>query len=256
MKLWLYRRLIEPLLTLLRQGMTPSSLALCVSIGVVIGNIPILGISTILCAIIALVFRLNLPAMQLVQAAMAPTQILLIIPFVRLGEWITHAPRQPLSIEEGLTLIEHGVWNAVVFLWDAIVHAGTPLRLRMELRNGLLTVAVSDGDPREAVLREHGGGERRRRARYELAGPETLSHNDLVRIVLRSLRRRRALVHVPTPIVSRALRALERVSGPKAFATWDEAELMEVPMLSTRGTADVEALGVSPQRMPAVLGIG
>jgi uncharacterized protein (DUF2062 family) len=123
MKRWLYHRLVEPLLTLLRQGMTPSSLALCVSIGIVIGNIPILGVSTILCAIIALAFRLNLPAMQLAQAAMAPTQILLIIPFVRLGEWITRAPRQPLSIKEGLTLIEHGVWNAVVFLWDAIVHA-------------------------------------------------------------------------------------------------------------------------------------
>jgi uncharacterized protein YbjT (DUF2867 family) len=100
------------------------------------------------------------------------------------------------------------------------------------------------------------GGERRRRTRYELAGPETLSHNDLVRIVLRSLHRRRALVHVPTPVVSRALRLLERVSGPSAFATWDEAELMEVPMLSSRGTADVEGLGVSPQRMPAVLGVG
>jgi len=103
---------------------------------------------------------------------------------------------------------------------------------------------------------ERRGGERRRRSRYELAGPETLSHNDLVRIVLRSLHRRRALVHVPTPIVSRALRVLERISGPSAFATWDEAELMEVPMLSTRGTADVEALGVKPQRMPAVLGVG
>lgn len=124
MKHWLYRRLVEPLLALLRQGMTPSSLALCVSIGIVVGNIPVLGVSTILCAIIALAFRLNLPAMQLVQAAMAPTQILLIIPFVRLGEWITRAPRQPLSIKEGLTLIEHGVWNAVIFLWDAIVHAG------------------------------------------------------------------------------------------------------------------------------------
>ena len=99
-----------------------------------------------------------------------------------------------------------------------------------------------------------GDGERRRRARYELAGPETLSHNDLVRIVLRSLHRRRALVHVPTPIVSRALRLLERVSGPSAFATWDEAELMEVAMVSSRGTADVEALGISPQRMSAVLG--
>ena len=124
MKRWLYRRLVEPLLALLRQGMTPSSLALCVSIGIVVGNIPILGVSTILCTIIALAFRLNLPAIQLAQAAMAPTQILLIIPFVRLGEWITRAPRQPLSIKEGLTLIEHGVWNAVVFLWDAIVHAG------------------------------------------------------------------------------------------------------------------------------------
>jgi NADH dehydrogenase len=90
--------------------------------------------------------------------------------------------------------------------------------------------------------------------RYELAGPETLSHNDLVRIVLRSLNRSRPLVHVPTPIVSRSLRLLERVSGPNAFATWDEAELMEVPMVTARGTADVEGLGVSPARMPAVLG--
>jgi NADH dehydrogenase len=64
------------------------------------------------------------------------------------------------------------------------------------------------------------------------------------------------LVHVPTPIVSRALRLIERVSGQNAFATWDEAELMEVPMLSTRGAADVEELGVTPARMPAVLGVG
>lgn len=100
------------------------------------------------------------------------------------------------------------------------------------------------------------GGERRARAHYELAGPETLSQNDLVRIVLRSLNRRRPLVHVPTPVVSRVLRLLERFAGPSAFATWDEAELMEVPMISTRGTADVEELGVTPARMPAVLGVG
>jgi uncharacterized protein YbjT (DUF2867 family) len=92
--------------------------------------------------------------------------------------------------------------------------------------------------------------------RYELAGPQTLSHNELVRIVLRSLGRSRPLVHVPTPLVSRSLRLLERASGPKAFATWDEAELMEVPMVSARGTSDVEALGVTPARMPAVLGSG
>ncbi|HEX7610967.1 MAG TPA: hypothetical protein VF380_09855, partial [Solirubrobacteraceae bacterium] len=92
--------------------------------------------------------------------------------------------------------------------------------------------------------------------RYELAGPETLSHSEIVRTVLASLHRRRPLLHVPTPIVSRSLRLLERAMGPRAFATWDEAELMEAPMTSARGAADAEALGVRPQRMAAVLGGG
>ena len=124
LKNWLKHRLVDPLLALLRQGIAPRRLALCAAIAIVIGNIPILGVSTILCGLIALVFRLNLPAIQLVQAAMAPTQLLLIIPFVRLGEWITHAPRQAISIKEGLALISQGVWHAVIVLRDAIFHAG------------------------------------------------------------------------------------------------------------------------------------
>jgi NADH dehydrogenase len=92
--------------------------------------------------------------------------------------------------------------------------------------------------------------------RYELAGPETLSHSDIVRTLLHSLNRRRPLVHIPTPIVSRALGALERAGGPGVFATWDEAELMETAMTSARGAADAESLGVKPQRMAAVLGAG
>ncbi|MGD0452790.1 MAG: NAD(P)H-binding protein [Solirubrobacteraceae bacterium] len=90
--------------------------------------------------------------------------------------------------------------------------------------------------------------------RYELAGPQTLSHADIVRTLLRSLSRRRPLVRVPTPIVSRALRMLERAGGPGVFATWDEAELMETSMTSPRGAADAETLGIRPQRMAAVLG--
>jgi uncharacterized protein YbjT (DUF2867 family) len=90
--------------------------------------------------------------------------------------------------------------------------------------------------------------------RFELAGPETLSHTEIVHTLVRSLGRRRPLVHVPTPAVSRALKLLECVGGPGVFATWDEAELMETAMTSPRGAADAEALGVRPQRMAAVLG--
>ena len=93
-----------------------------------------------------------------------------------------------------------------------------------------------------------------RTARYELAGPEALSHSEIVRLVLRSLGRARPLVHVPTPVVSRGLRLAERVLGQNSFATWDEAELMETSMTSVRGCADVQGLGVGPQRMAAVLG--
>ena len=91
---------------------------------------------------------------------------------------------------------------------------------------------------------------------FELAGPQTLSHEEIVRLVLRSLNRRRPLAHVPTPIVSRVLRLLEAAAGTRAFATWDEAELMEVSMVSSRGDADAERLGVSPQPMGAILNPG
>jgi uncharacterized protein YbjT (DUF2867 family) len=91
---------------------------------------------------------------------------------------------------------------------------------------------------------------------YELAGPQTLSQDEIVRLVGRSLGRPRALLHVPTPIVSRSLKLLEAAIGQRAFATWDEAELMEVSMISPRGPADAEALGVRPARMAAVLGGG
>ncbi|HEX2016029.1 MAG TPA: NAD(P)H-binding protein [Solirubrobacteraceae bacterium] len=90
--------------------------------------------------------------------------------------------------------------------------------------------------------------------RYELAGPDRLSHRELVSLALRSFGRSRALVPIPTPVVSRSLRLLEAALKGRVFATWEEAELMEVSMLARRGTADARRLGVTPQPMAAVLG--
>jgi NADH dehydrogenase len=102
-----------------------------------------------------------------------------------------------------------------------------------------------------AVLKGRGNGHDEP---IELAGPETLSHDQIIKTVLHSLGRRRRLVHVPLPVVHASLRAWEAAVGTgSAFATWEEAELMEVPMTSSRSTADAEALGVNPLRMSAVL---
>lgn len=92
--------------------------------------------------------------------------------------------------------------------------------------------------------------------RYELAGPETLTYTEVIVHVLQSLRRRRPLVHIPRGLVRRLLKAVELVAGPTAFATWDEAELLEIPLIARQGTADAERLGVLPKPMRAVLGVG
>jgi uncharacterized protein YbjT (DUF2867 family) len=104
-----------------------------------------------------------------------------------------------------------------------------------------------------ALERAHGGASG---DRHELAGPDTLSHERIVRIALRSFGRSRPIVRVPLAVVRRILRATELLLGPAAFATWDEAELLEVSMTARRGTADAEALGVRPQPMAAVVGAG
>jgi sirohydrochlorin ferrochelatase len=45
---------------------------------------------------------------------------------------------------------------------NSIIHASSDLRLRLELRDGVLTVAVSDEDAKEAVLHEPRAGQPRR----------------------------------------------------------------------------------------------
>ncbi len=91
------------------------------------------------------------------------------------------------------------------------------------------------------------------RDRYELAGPETLSYDEMSDLVSQVAGRPRPLVHVPLPMIRASLIALRNVFGEAVFATWEEAELMEVSMTSERGTADAEELGVAPRRMGDVL---
>jgi uncharacterized protein YbjT (DUF2867 family) len=91
------------------------------------------------------------------------------------------------------------------------------------------------------------------RPRYELAGPDVLSYDEMSDLVSRIAGRPRSLVHLPLPLVRAGLIATRSVFGEAVFATWEEAELMEVPMVSERGTADAEELGVKPRRMVDVL---
>jgi NADH dehydrogenase len=87
----------------------------------------------------------------------------------------------------------------------------------------------------------------------EIAGPETLTARAAVARALEAGGRPRRLARVPTGTLLRALHLYEAFTGPIALATRDEAEALGATMVSARGTADAEALGVSPLPIAQVL---
>jgi uncharacterized protein (DUF2062 family) len=117
------RRVFAPITALLLQGISPKHIAMSLAVGLIVGVFPVLGVTTVLCTIAAISLRLNLVAVHAVHFAATPLQVLLIIPFVRIGEHVVGASAQPLSLSEGFALIERGIGHAVMVLWDAIVHA-------------------------------------------------------------------------------------------------------------------------------------
>lgn len=74
------------------EGITPEKLAMAMALGATLGIVPMLGITTFICAILAYYLKLNMPAIQLVNYFMYPVQIILYIPFMKTGASLAGHP--------------------------------------------------------------------------------------------------------------------------------------------------------------------
>ena len=83
-----------------RQGLTPHKLSMTCALGIVIGIFPIFGTTTLLCFAIAITFRLNIAVIQLVNYLVAPIQLLLIIPFIKVGTILFHLNPIPYDVAQ------------------------------------------------------------------------------------------------------------------------------------------------------------
>ena len=147
-----HRRVVAPIVALLTQGITAEKIALSLSFGIVLGVFPVLGSTSLLCAAAAVIFRLNLPAIQLVNWLIYPLQLFFFVPFIRMGERLFRAAPLQLSLAQMLAMIRADLPHAVATLWLAEVHAmtawlliGSPaiLLLYFLLSRALGRVAVS-----------------------------------------------------------------------------------------------------------------
>jgi uncharacterized protein (DUF2062 family) len=92
------RRVVKPVIALLRQGLTPEGIALALAFGLAAGIFPVIGATTLLGLVTGAILRLNQPALQLANWLAYPLQLVLILPLVRLGEWVLGAPPASFSV--------------------------------------------------------------------------------------------------------------------------------------------------------------
>lgn len=122
---WVRRRVLQPLLAILKQGLSPNQVALTIALGVCFGIVPFLGATTLLVTFAAVRLRLNVPAMLLVSHLMSPLQFLLIIPLLKTGARLlgNGADASALTLEKLRYLAGHDWRAALQILWRAEVGA-------------------------------------------------------------------------------------------------------------------------------------
>ena len=121
---WFRRTLLEPVQRLLKKGLAPDQLALTLALGVACGLVPMPGMTTLLATTLAWRLRLNVAAMLLLGHLTTPLQVLLFLPFFRLGARLFHhSAAASLSLTQIRYQFLHPSAEGLALLWRASLGA-------------------------------------------------------------------------------------------------------------------------------------
>ncbi len=112
-------KLRTKIVDLLRQGTSPSQISLTIVLGMALGTIPILGTTTLFCAVAASALRLNLPLMLLVNYIIYPVQLLIYIPLMLLGASLLDSSLKSLTIATVYTMLQADLLGTIQRLFWA-----------------------------------------------------------------------------------------------------------------------------------------
>jgi hypothetical protein len=120
---WIHRRIVIPVLALLRMGATPERLAWSLAVGVVVGVNPLLGSTTLLALGLAAAFRLNVVASQLSNHLMYPVELAMFPVFVKLGSVVFRTTGLPWGRQQLWVAARTHPWATTRVLWRWEWHA-------------------------------------------------------------------------------------------------------------------------------------
>ena len=107
----------------LSQGLSPRQLAFTLALGFAIGCIPLLGVTTAICTLLALALRLNMPAIQAANWVAMPVQFVLVLPFLRLGQWLFSGRAIALSSHDLFSQLQIAPWHSLIQMSGLFGHA-------------------------------------------------------------------------------------------------------------------------------------
>ena len=114
---WVRRRLISPVIHMLRHGASPQRLAWSLAVGFVIGINPIIGTSTVCTIALTHLFKMKHAASQIGTHSAYPFQLALFLPFLQAGTVLFGTDPLPLNKDEILRLVREHPWQLVQSLW-------------------------------------------------------------------------------------------------------------------------------------------
>ena len=109
-----FQKMSDRLLAFLQQGISPEKMALALAIGITIGTLPLLGATTLLCTLLAFWLRLNMAFLQLVNYIFYPIQLLLYIPFLRIGAGLFSEQKFNYSLEDITNMLANDPMGTIV----------------------------------------------------------------------------------------------------------------------------------------------
>jgi uncharacterized protein (DUF2062 family) len=98
-----FANLVVKTKNLVGTGHSPHQLSLAITLGIIFGVFPFLGVTTLLLALIAFTFKLNMVIIQLANYVVYPLQVVLYIPFIKIGKLLGNMPSvSPAQILEAM----------------------------------------------------------------------------------------------------------------------------------------------------------
>ena len=106
-------RVLLPVANIRKQGFSSETLAMSISIGIIGGAFPVIGLASYVCLLLTLAFKQNIIIVQVVNWLVYPLQILLIIPFLRIGNSIFSGGAFTLTLHQLVAAFQGGLMNGI-----------------------------------------------------------------------------------------------------------------------------------------------